>query len=75
MKNPLDERYENDQTFRQVVDLLQSVLLQNMLAPSELRTAATYAAIRYEMLNCRQHYVYDERSGELFAAHNRTVRK
>jgi hypothetical protein len=44
-----DERYLNDPTFKSVVDMLQGLIMQYELTPSEIRLAAMMAAIRAEV--------------------------
>jgi hypothetical protein len=43
------ERYQNDATFHAAVDMLQSLILDLQLSPSEIREAAMFACYRVEM--------------------------
>jgi hypothetical protein len=45
----IDERYRDDPAFRQVVDMLEFVIVDARLTPLEVRQAAMLAAINYEM--------------------------
>jgi hypothetical protein len=49
--NRLDERYRNDATFHAVVTMLEKLIEDMQLAPSEVREAAMYAVYRCE---CRR---------------------
>ncbi len=42
------ERYDNDVAFRSIVDMMQSIMLQLHLTPSEVREAAMFACILVE---------------------------
>lgn len=44
-------RYEKDPYFRQLVDMLETFIHAAHFSPSELREAASLAAIRYEIRN------------------------
>ncbi len=44
-----EDKYNNDPTFRTVVDTLQMVIEQLQLTPGEVREAAVYACMRVEM--------------------------
>lgn len=49
----LEERYRNDATFHAMVNALyQQIELLN-LTPSEIREAAMFAAIKFEMVHAR----------------------
>jgi hypothetical protein len=52
-----DERYLNDPTFKSVVDMLQGLIMQYELTPSEIRLAAMMAAIRAEERTVRRFVV------------------
>lgn len=51
----LDRRYENDPSFRAMVDTLQGVIISLELSPSEIRAAAVYAAYRVEVRRAPPH--------------------
>lgn len=51
MRDRLHERFENDPLWRAIVQQLYNLIATHEMAPSELREAAMYAAIRYDMLN------------------------
>lgn len=44
-----DQRYENDNQFRMLVDWMEKFIHDTQFTPSELREAAMLAAIHYEM--------------------------
>ncbi len=48
MRSP-EEKYRNDTHYRMLVDALEGMIHQAQFTPSEIREAAIYAAIRYEM--------------------------
>lgn len=51
MPNPfsnVEDAYRNDNGFRAVVDMLESLMHRADITPAEARTAAVYACIRYE---------------------------
>lgn len=43
------ERYERDPMFKQMVDIMESVIAQAGMTPTEIREAAVLACIHYEM--------------------------
>ena len=47
MKTP-DEKYENDNNYRQLVDMLTALIHQAEFTPSEIREACMLACIRHE---------------------------
>ena len=47
MKTP-NEKYENDQSYRQIVDMLTALIHQSEFTPSEIREACMLACIRHE---------------------------
>ena len=47
MKTP-NEKYENDPSYRQVVDMLTALIHQAEFTPSEIREACMLACIRLE---------------------------
>ena len=47
MKNP-NEKYENDHSYRQLVDMLTALIHQAEFTPSEIREACMLACIRHE---------------------------
>jgi len=57
MKTPY-EKYCHDPLFRRLVDMLESYIHECQYTPSELREAAVYASIQYEMNRCRQHTIH-----------------
>ena len=54
MKIP-QEKYDNDITYRNLVDTMESLIHAGQFTPSELREAAVFASIRYEM---RREHIY-----------------
>lgn len=56
MKTP-DEKYQSDPEFRNLVDILMATIMRAQYTPSEIREAALYACVRYEMLHVKQHQV------------------
>ena len=48
MKTP-NEKYENDHTYRQLVDMLTALIHQAEFTPSEMREACMLACIRHEL--------------------------
>lgn len=60
----VDERYENDVEFKRIVDYFISFYADGRFSPSDLRCAATYAAILFEMRRATK-FVYDPEKGEL----------
>lgn len=49
--NSIEQRYQNDNTYRCVVDMMMSIIMKLELSPSEVREAAMYAVYRMEMLH------------------------
>ena len=49
-----EQRYRTDAMFRNVVDSLEALIHHAQLTPSEIREAATLAAINYEMHTVRR---------------------
>ena len=47
MKNP-NEKYENDNNYRHLVDMLTALIHQAEFTPSEIREACMLACIRHE---------------------------
>ena len=47
MKTP-NEKYENDNNYRQLVDMLTALIHQAEFTPSEIREACMLACIRHE---------------------------
>jgi hypothetical protein len=48
---PPEHRYANDPTYKAVVDSLEALIHRAELTPGEIREAAMYACIRYELRN------------------------
>lgn len=48
-----DRKYENDASFRAVVDSMVGVIHHMHLTPAEMREACLYACIRFEQINIR----------------------
>jgi hypothetical protein len=44
-----EDRYQNDQDFRYLVDWIESMFQRLHFSPGEVKQAVTYAAIRFEM--------------------------
>lgn len=57
MRRPVTERYYNDVTFRQLVDMLLSYIDRAEFTPSEIREAAMFAQILYEETRLRPRFV------------------
>ncbi len=51
------ERYMTDVAYKNVVDMMQMVIQQYGLTPSEMREAAILASINYESMNIRQFHI------------------
>ncbi len=68
---PADERYERDPVFRNLVDVIGSMLEQDQgrtFTPTEVREAAMLACIRYEAIHIRPFLVdASKASGEMRA--------
>lgn len=45
-------QYENDPVFNHLVNTLVMAMEKNSLSPLEVREAATYAATRFQMMQC-----------------------
>ena len=55
----VQDRYENDPTFRVLVEMMMSWLMNNAhYTPTELREAAMYAAYRVESLTIRRPFQF-----------------
>ena len=52
-----EERYYNDNTFHCVVDMLENLIRQCELAPSEVREAAMLATVHHELRSTIWHVV------------------
>ena len=48
MKTP-EQKYMHDVEYRILVDLLENFISRNQYTPSEIREAAMFACIKYEM--------------------------
>ncbi len=53
----LDKRYNEDISFRLLVDTLYNQIVNANYTPMELRDAAMYAAIKYEYLHVRDQFI------------------
>ena len=49
----MQDRYENDPLFHQVVDMLHAFLMQGKITVGELRDAATCAGYKFEIYNVK----------------------
>jgi hypothetical protein len=47
----IQQKYENDSSYKSCVDMMVSFLYQNQFTPSEMREMATYACMLYEIHN------------------------
>lgn len=64
MKTPRD-RYLNDPEYHQLVDMLEHFVETARFSPSELREAAVFACINYEMRHVRERTI-DPRAEDAF---------
>ncbi len=48
------EKYRNDSAFHRLVDKMLAMIYQSEFTPGEMREAAIFASIRYEMENVRK---------------------
>jgi hypothetical protein len=51
------DRYRNDPTYRQVVNMMEHLLHTTQVTPSEMREAAILASINYEMMTIRRYHI------------------
>jgi hypothetical protein len=56
------ERYDTDNAFRTLVDMMMYQIIQCNYSPSELREAAILAAIQYETIHARPAFLVDGQS-------------
>jgi len=56
-----EEKYMNDPEFNMLVNQLEASIERAQFTPSELREAAVYAAIRYEMRRPLRSYIHPSR--------------
>jgi hypothetical protein len=54
----VEERYLNDSEFHNLVDLLETMIRRYQFTPSEIREAAMFAAIRYEIYHAQKPLYY-----------------
>ena len=47
-------KYQDDPNYRRMVDYMEALIHQAQYTPSEIREAAVYACIRYEMSRVRE---------------------
>lgn len=59
MRTP-QQKYENDMEYRKLVDALENLIHHAKLTPSEIREAATLAAIHYEIRKPACNFLVDE---------------
>lgn len=59
MKTP-QEKFNSDPEYRSLVSMLESFIHSCRFTPSEVREAATYACIRYELNNISHHIIYSD---------------
>ena len=60
------QKYDTDNEFRMLVDMMMALIAKAQFTPSEIRQAAMYAAIRYEMYHSRPAIYHPQNSpGEL----------
>lgn len=52
LSSPRD-RYENDPAFNKLINMMEAVIHSGDFTPSEIRQAAVYASIKYEMMHIR----------------------
>lgn len=60
-----EERYRNDDTYRHVVDMLESIVHRAELTPYEVREASVLACIHYEQRNLSASRIRIARDGSL----------
>ena len=68
---PLRERYNTDNHFKSLVDMMSSYIYHCYFSPSEVREAAILASIIYEERNIRQMVIVDRETEEAL----RVIRK
>jgi hypothetical protein len=56
----VDQRYQNDAEFRQLVDMMLSFMHQARFTPSELREAVIFAACLFEYRHIRPIVIRDD---------------
>ena len=56
-KNDMRYRYQNDETFKNLVDYMESFIQKGDFTPSEIREASMLASIHYEMTTPRRMYI------------------
>lgn len=58
----LKERYQNDNAFRSLVDMMECQIAKAEFTPSEIRQAALLACINYEAMNVRKMYFHSPKA-------------
>jgi hypothetical protein len=53
-----EEKYLNDPQYHALVDTMEKAIIDAQFTPSEMREAATLAAIHYEQHRTRQYHGY-----------------
>lgn len=61
----IDDRYKSDPVFRQIADMMLSLIRELRTTPTEIREAAMYAQLRYEMEHPRPTYFSPELQAEI----------
>jgi hypothetical protein len=62
---PSDKKYLNDPQFRSLVDTMLALIQNQQTSFSEIREAALFAQLRYEMCNPRSIYLSPELLAEI----------
>lgn len=67
----LQERYDKDPAFNQLVQVMTATIIQNGFSPMELRQAVFFATLRYEQMHYRPIF----RSDDMFTFSDAVARK